>query len=120
MIQEAVDTRQFRFSAIVDEVYQDVIPKLLELEDRLNEELELSDYTDVVETIYFIPMILEDRAGYEERLEYDGEFGEVFLQVFASPEENFSVILISSVSRLEEKTGSELLSEKTIFEVEDN
>lgn len=105
MIEEAIDTRQFRFSAILDEAYQDILPTLLELEDRLNEEIELSDYTEAVETIYFIPMVLEDRDGYEERLEYDEETKEVFLQVFASDEDEFSELLISSLALLQENLG---------------
>ena len=88
MIEEAVDTRSFRFSAILDEAYQDILPTLLELEDRLNEDIQLSDYTDAIETIYFTPMILDDQTGYEERLEYDEEAKEVFLQVFVDEKEN--------------------------------
>ena len=88
MIEEAIDTRQFRFSAIVDEAYQDILPTLLELEDQLNEDIQLADYTDAIETIYFTPMIQDDQTDYEERLEYDEEGKEVFLQMFASGEDD--------------------------------
>jgi phosphorylcholine metabolism protein LicD len=111
MIEEAIDTRPFRFSAIVDEAYQDILPTLLELEDRLNEDIQLSDYTDAIETIYFIPMILDDQTDYEERLEYDEESKEVFLQVFASDEDEFSELLAASFLCLQKTLEEELINE---------
>jgi SpoU rRNA methylase family enzyme len=111
MIEEAIDTRSFRFSAILDEAYQDMLPTLLELEDRLNEDIQLSDYTDAIETIYFTPMILEDQTGYEERLEYDEKAKEVFLQVFASDEDEFSELLAASLLCLQKTLEEELINE---------
>jgi hypothetical protein len=112
MIEEAINTRPFRFSAILDETYQDILPALLELEDRLNEEIQLSDYTDAIETIYFTPMILDDQTGYEERLEYDEESKEVFLQVFASVEDDLPKVLVSTFASLQGILEMELFSEQ--------
>lgn len=112
MIEEAaIDTRPFRFSAILDEAYQDILPTLLALEDRLNEEIQLTDYTDAIETIYFTPMILEDQTEYEERLEYDGEAKEVFIQVFASAEDGFPELLAFAILRLQEGFVETLITE---------
>lgn len=110
MLEEAIDTRPFRFSAILDEAYQDILPTLLELEDRLNEDIQLADYTDAIETIYFTPMILEDQTEYEERLEYDWEGKEVFLQVFVDKEDfdllsclkHYLLILFEEAEQLEQ------------------
>ena len=96
----------------MDEAYQDILPTLLELEDRLNEDIQLADYTDAIETIYFTPMILDDRTDYEERLEYNEETKEVFLQVFASVEDGLPKVLVSTFASLQGILEMELFSEQ--------
>jgi len=102
---------------MLEEAYLDILPTLLELEDRLNEDIQLSDYTDAVETIYFTPMILDDQTNYEERLEFDEETKEVFLQVFMDIEHNFSEFLITSLYSIQKEVGEELISNDFVLKL---
>ncbi len=73
--------RQFRFGAIVHEDYRDLAMLLPELEDRLNQNIDLRDYTDRVERIYFAPIILADGENeYEEEVKFSNEDKQVFIK----------------------------------------
>lgn len=74
--------RQFRFGAIVHEDYQELAMLLPELEDRLNQNINLKDYTDRVERIYFAPILMPEGVdGEEEERWFDENKGALFLKI---------------------------------------
>lgn len=74
--------RQFRFGAIVHEDYRELAMLLPELEDRLNQNINLKDYTDRVERIYFAPILMpEGGNGLEEERSFDESKMQLLLKV---------------------------------------
>jgi hypothetical protein len=74
--------RSFRIGAIVHQDYEELALRLTELEDRLNKHIDLTKYTDLVEKIYFVPILLsEENENHEEESWYDEAERKVFLRV---------------------------------------
>ena len=74
--------RQFRFGAIIHQDYQQLAMLLPDLEDRLNQRINLKDYTDRVKRIYFTPMMMPDSLEVqEEAYQFDEKEQTVFFKV---------------------------------------
>lgn len=77
--------RPFRFGAIVHPDYMDLALRLPPLEDRLNERIELRDYTDQVDRVYFAPILMpettDSATAFSEERRFDPEQRSIWLQV---------------------------------------
>lgn len=96
---------------------------MADLEDRFNQSISLSDFTDKIQIIYFMPIILPDADDQEEESRYDAEQKKIFLRVKIDPhsleglEEVGFLILVKSTF-LENLRKMEILPESLLEKLE--
>ena len=67
---------------MIHQDFEELALLLPELEDLLNKQIDLSRYTDLVEKIYFVPILLsEENDNHEEEFWYKEEERKIFLRV---------------------------------------
>lgn len=118
-----IKDRPFRFGAIVHQDFESLGLLMADLEDRFNQSISLSDFTDKIQIIYFMPIILPDADDQEEESRYDAEQKKIFLRVKIDPhsleglEEVGFLILVKSTF-LENLRKMEILPESLLEKLE--
>lgn len=86
MQKAVVQTRFFRFGGMLHQDYQHLAFPLVELEDRLNTAISASGFTAVVESVYFIPIIMEEQVTeHQEELSYNEAEKKITIKKQVSP-----------------------------------
>jgi hypothetical protein len=121
MEQIIIDTRQFRFSAIADTTFKDQVFRVITLEELLNEKINLLSFSDIVERLYFVPIIKEDTEDQLVLLEYKPEQREVLLQGIISKPSDFSpkMELLHQMKLLNKQEGLPIFSEELLEAVKE-
>ena len=77
--------RKYRFSAVLEEHFKEVVFEYIPYENLFNEHIDLSDYTNLVSQVDYIPILRENTEREGEFFEYNEETKEVFIQKIINP-----------------------------------
>ncbi|MEL7119452.1 MAG: hypothetical protein AAFO07_08430 [Bacteroidota bacterium] len=90
---ETKTKRKYRFSAVMGEHYKEVVFEYIPYEDLFNEQINLSNYTNLVSQVDYIPIIRDNTEREGEFFEYNEETKEVFIQKIIDPSSDAHAIL---------------------------
>jgi len=102
MNKAVVQTRFFRFGGILHQHYQSQAFQLVELEDRLNAAISASGFAAVVESVYFIPVIVteEQVMEHQEALSYKEAEKKITIKKRVSPGGDMMQAFLEGLSSL--------------------
>lgn len=101
MHKAVVQTRFFRFGGMLHQHDQHLAFQLVELEDRLNTAISASGFAAVVESVYFIPVIMEGQVmEHQEELSYKQAEKKITIKMQVSPDSDMMQAFLEGLASL--------------------